>query len=57
MWHTKMDDCTETTLFFVSSLLDRSETVAPRARFELATLRLTAAALGFLTENDDLLSC
>ena len=29
--------------------------MAPRARFELATLRLTVAALTFATEDDDLL--
>jgi hypothetical protein len=31
--------------------------LAPRARFELATLRLTVAAFVFPTERDDLLSC
>jgi hypothetical protein len=31
--------------------------LAPRARFELATLRLTVAALVFRTKCDDLLSC
>ena len=33
------------------------EKLAPRARFELATLRLTVAALVLLTEYDDLLLC
>jgi hypothetical protein len=40
---------------FVSKLKEK-EKLAPRARFELATLRLTVAALIFGTECDDLLS-
>ena len=40
-----------------SSWGQKTKEVAPRARFELATLRLTVAASVFPTDYDDLLSC